>query len=132
MKAVKANITRGLQIGSTLTCADNSGAQELKIIAVENMGTVRQRRQNAGIADLVHVRATKGDRDVKGEIHQAVVVRQRKEFKRPEGVRVRFEDNAAVLVDATFMPKGTKIKGAIAKEAVERWPLIGKVASMVT
>ena len=62
----------------------------------------------------------------------AVIVRQKKEYRRPDGTRVCFEDNAAVVLkDEKGSPKGTIFKGPIAKEAAERWPEIAKVASIV-
>lgn len=131
MKAVASNITRGLEPGSYLTCADNSGAKELKIIGVKATSGTRQRRPRAGVSDTVTVRVTKGDQDVKGEVYDAVVIRQRKEYQRPTGLRVSFEDNAAVLIEDSDMPKGNRIKGVVAKEVVERHSAIGKIASMV-
>jgi large subunit ribosomal protein L14 len=62
----------------------------------------------------------------------AVIVRQKREFRRPDGMRVRFEDNAVVVLkDDKGNPKGTIFKGPIAKEAAERWPGVSKVASMI-
>lgn len=60
-----------------------------------------------------------------------MIVRQRAEYRRKSGMRVSFEDNAAVIVDDNFEPKGTEIKGPIAKEVVERFNAIGKIASIV-
>ena len=62
----------------------------------------------------------------------AVIVRQRKEFQRSDGSRIKFEDNAAVVLkDDKGNPKGTIFKGPIAKEATSRWPGIAKVASVI-
>ena len=62
----------------------------------------------------------------------AIIVRQRKEYKRPSGMRIKFEDNAAVVLkDDKGNPKGTMFKGAIAKEVTERWPAVAKIASIV-
>ena len=62
----------------------------------------------------------------------AVIVRQKKEYRRPDGTRIKFEDNAAVVLkDDKGNPKGTLIKGPIAKEVVERWPAIAKIAKIV-
>ena len=61
-----------------------------------------------------------------------VVVRQRKEYRRPDGTRVSFEDNAVVVLkDDKGNPKGTIFKGPIAKEATERWPGVAKMARIV-
>jgi large subunit ribosomal protein L14 len=73
----------------------------------------------------------KGDVKIRKQVVNAVIIRQKAEYRRPNGLRVSFEDNAAVLVDDNFEPKGTEIKGPVAKEAVERFSSIGKIASMV-
>ena len=63
----------------------------------------------------------------------AVIVRQKKEYRRADGKRIKFEDNACVVLkeEKTGTPKGTIFKGAVAKEAAERWPGISKVAKIV-
>ena len=62
----------------------------------------------------------------------AIVVRQKKEYRRPDGTRIKFEDNSAVVLkDDKGNPQGTIFKGPIAKEACERWPGIAKVASII-
>lgn len=131
MKAVAANITKTMEPGTNLVCADNSGAQMLKIINVRARSGTRQRRVKAGVSDTVVVRVTKGDQEVKGEVFNAVIIRQRKEYQRPKGLRIAFEDNAAVLLEESDLPKGNRIKGVVAKEVVERHSAIGKIASMV-
>lgn len=131
MKAMSARITRGLETESFLKCADNSGADELQIISVINYKSVKRRRSGCGIGDVVVATVKKGDQKIMHEVVRAVVVRQRKEFCRPSGIRVRFEDNAAIIVNEKGEPKGTRIKGPIAKEAVERFSMIGKIASTV-
>ncbi|MCK5177685.1 MAG: uL14 family ribosomal protein, partial [Candidatus Aenigmarchaeota archaeon] len=60
-----------------------------------------------------------------------VVVRQKRPFRRPNGVHVRFEDNAAVIVDDKYEPKGKEVKSVIAKEVIERFSTIGKIARVV-
>lgn len=132
MKASSSSITRTLETGSGLTCADNSGAKKLEIIGVKAKSGVKARRNNAGIGDQVTVRVKKGDQEHMGEVYEAVIIRQRKEYQRARGLRVGFEDNAAVLYEPeTGMPKGNRIKGVVAKEVVERYPQVGKIASMV-
>jgi len=58
-------------------------------------------------------------------------VRQKKEYKRPDGTRISFESNAAILVTDKFEPRGSIIKGPIAREVVERFQVIGKVAGLI-
>ena len=66
------------------------------------------------------------------QIVNVVIVRQKKEFRRIDGMRVKFEDNAGIVVNPkTFEPQGTEIRTVIAKEVVIRYPTIGKISSMV-
>ena len=66
------------------------------------------------------------------QVVPAIIVRQKKEFKRPEGTTVKFETNAAVVLkDDKGNPKGTMIKSAIAKEVTKRWPAVAKIASII-
>ena len=131
MKAIGGRMTRGVQTGSMLTCADNSGARELQLIAVKGHKGTKRRYAAAGVGDLIICSVKKGDPKVRKEVVAAVVVRQRKEWRRPDGMRVKFDDNAAVLVNERNEPKGTEIKGPIAKEVVRRYLAVGKIASIV-
>jgi large subunit ribosomal protein L14 len=114
-----------------LVCADNTGARELEIIAVIGYKGVRRRYPSAGVGDMVVVSVKKGTPDIRKQVHYAVIIRQRKEYRRPDGTRVKFEDNAAVIVDPKGNPKGTEIRGPVAREAAERFPKIGSIATIV-
>ncbi len=132
MKAVKAKVTRALPVGAYLTVADNSGAKEVQIIGVIGYKGVRRRLPAAGVGDMVVVTVKKGKLELLGQVMKAVIIRQRKEYRRANGIRVKFEDNACVIVkDDLGTPKGTMIKGPVAKEAAERWPEIAKIASII-
>jgi large subunit ribosomal protein L14 len=132
MQAVKANMTKGLPLGAVVPACDNSGAKMLKIFAVYTAKTRKGRQPSAGIADLVMAAVQKGRPDMRKKTVLAIIVRQRKEFRRPSGVRVKFEDNAAIVVkDDKGNPQGSLIKGPVAKEVCERWPLVAKLAGMV-
>jgi large subunit ribosomal protein L14 len=131
MKPLGGKITKTLSAGTQLKCADNSGADVLEIISVNSTQGRRRRKPKAGIGDKVKVKILRGDQEVKHQVHEAVIVRQSKEFRRPSGLRVEFEDNAAVLVEETGLPKGSVTKGPIAKEVVRRYSSIGKIASQV-
>ncbi len=132
MKAVPANITKTLHHGSYLDVCDNSGAKQLKIISVKGYKGVKNRMPRAGVADMIQASVVSGKPDMRKQVVLAVIVRQKKEYRRRDGTRIGFEDNSAiVLKDDKGNPKGTIFKGAIAKEAVIRWALIGKVAKIV-
>ncbi len=131
MKAISTRMPRGLQSGSYLNCIDTSGAKLLQIISVLRYGGVRKRHPMAGIGDVVICAVKRGQEKLVHEVAKAVIVRQAREYRRPSGMFVKFEDNAAVLVDDNMEPKGKEIKGVIAKEAVERFSVIGKVARSV-
>lgn len=132
MKALTSNISRGLEIGSTLTCADNSGAKKLKVIGVRAQTNTSSRRNSCGVSDRVTVRVTKGEQEMKGETFDAVIIRQKKEYQRGNGRRISFEDNAAVLLEQdSDMAKANRVKGVVAKEVVERYAPVGKIASIV-
>jgi len=132
MKAVTAKITRGINIGSYLKVADNSGAKMVKIVAVKRGKSRKGRQISCGVADLVKVSVRKGPKEMKKQLFYAVLVRQKKEYRRKNGERIAFADNAVVLLkDEDGNPKGTLIKGPIAREVVERWPFVAKIASIV-
>ena len=132
MKALNAKISKGLPVGSKVAVCDNSGAKIIKIFAVKGAKTVKGRYPAAGIGDLVFASTIKGKPGTKKQTVLAVIVRQKKEYRRKDGMRVKFEDNAAVVLkDDKGNPKGTIFKGPIAKEVASRWPGISKVASIV-
>lgn len=132
MKAIKARITNGLQVGSMIPTCDNSGAKVIKITGVKRKKTVKGRIPGAGVGDMVIAAVKKGRPDMRKKVVFAVIVRQRKEYRRPDGTRLSFEDNAAVVLkDDKGNPKGTIFKGPVAKEAANKWPAIAKVANMV-
>lgn len=131
MKAMSIPNNSALTLHSRALCADNSGAKEVDIISV--FGHKHRKKQNpsAGIGCVVNVVVKKGKPEMKGKIERAVVVRTRQEFRRPNGIRVKFEDNAVVLVDEEGLPKASEIKGCVAKEVGERFPKIVGLASVV-
>jgi len=131
MKAISAKATAGLNIGAKVVAADNSGAKIVKIVSVKRGKGTKRRQGFAKISDWVKVSVKKGNPEMKGKIFDAVVVRQRKSYRRLNGERIAFEDNAvALLKDEKGNPKGTQIKGPIAKEVMERWPSVAKLASI--
>ncbi len=131
MQGIKANIVRSLPSGARIECIDNSGAKVIEIISVIGYRGVRRRLPKAGVGDLVVASVKKGSPEMRKQKVHAVVVRQKKEYRRPNGLRVSFEDNAAVITSDNGEPKGSDIKGPVAKEAAERWSKIASLASIV-
>ena len=124
-------ISRGLPVGARLRCADNTGARELKLIQVVGYKGRLRRIPAAHVGDMIVVTVTKGKPEFKKQILRAVVIRQRKPYRRPDGTWVQFEDNAAVLVTEDGQLKGSEIRGPVAREAAERWPAIARAASII-
>jgi large subunit ribosomal protein L14 len=132
MKALKSHVTRGLPLEARVHTCDNSGAKLIKIFGVMGAKTVKARVASAGVGDMVMASVKKGKLEMRKTVVLAVIVRQRKEYRRADGTRIKFEDNAAiVLKDEKGNPKGTIFKGPIAKEVAERWPAVAKIASMI-
>ena len=104
-----------IQMESMLTVADNSGARRVKCIKV--LGG--SKRRYAGIADVIIgavQEATPGGSVKKGDIVRCVIVRTVKETRRKDGSYIKFDQNAAVLIDANGAPRGTRIFGPVARE----------------
>jgi large subunit ribosomal protein L14 len=132
MKAVKAQVIRALPIGAYINACDNSGAKVLKIVGVKGHKTVKGRSPSAGVGDMVLASVKKGKLEMRKTVVPAIIVRQKKEYRRHDGTRIKFEDNAAVVLkDEKGNPKGTIFKGAIAKEITQRWPAVSKVANII-
>jgi large subunit ribosomal protein L14 len=112
-------------------CTDNTGARELRIIQVmEYKGRLR-RVPAAAVGDMIVVSVRKGTPDMRKKIFRAVVVRQKKPYRRSDGIWVQFEDNAAVVMTPEGEMRGSEIRGPVAKEAAERWPRIASAASII-
>ncbi|HJJ26843.1 MAG TPA: 50S ribosomal protein L14 [Methanocorpusculum sp.] len=131
MKGLTAKIPRALQTGSKMVCADNTGARVVQIVSVFGYHGVKNRQPKMGIGDLATVSVKKGTPDMKRKLVRAVVVRQKKEFRRPNGLRVSFEENAMILLNENGDPRGTDIKGPVAREVAERFPKVGSMATII-
>lgn len=104
-----------IQSETKLEVADNSGAKQVKCVKV--LGGSRRRYASVGDEIVVAVQEALPDSQVEeGAVQRAVVVRTQKEVGRPDGSYVRFDDNAAVLVDDGGQPVGTRIFGPVARE----------------
>ena len=131
MKGVAARITKPLHIGSRLWCDDNTGAKELEILGVLGYKGTRRKVPKAGIGDKVVCSVKKGKPEIRKKVVKAIIIRQVKPFRRRNGTLLKFDDNAAVLIDDTGLPKGTEIKGVVAKEVAERYAKIATIAKNV-
>ena len=132
MQAHKAKVTRGIPVGCFMEPCDNSGAKQVRLFSVKGHKTRRGRIQSAGVGDLVQVSVKKGKPDVRKKVQFGVIVRQKRAYRRPDGMHIMFEDNSIVILkDDKGNPKGTLLKGPIAKEACDRWPAIAKLASVI-
>jgi len=132
MKAVSAKITPGLNLGAILIAADNSGAKLVRLVSVKRGKGKKGKQGNARVADMVKVSVRKGLPDMRGKVFDAVIIRQKKAYRRLSGERIAFEDNAvAIIKDDKGNPQGTQIKGPVAREVMERWPSVAKIASVV-
>jgi len=131
MQALKTRITRALPTGARLDVVDNSGAKVVEIISVMGYKGVRKRQPKAGVGDIVVASVKKGSVEMRKQKVHGIVVRQKKEFRRHDGTRIKFEDNAVVITSEEGEPKGSDIKGPIAKEAAERWSKLASMASII-
>lgn len=131
MRGLPGRQTRGLPKGARLECIDNTGAKVVEIVSVLKYHGTHRRYPIAGIGDIVVVAVKKGTPEMRKQLVRAVIVRQRFPFRREDGTMLEFEDNAVVIVTETGETKGSDIKGAVAREAAERWPRIAAVASII-
>ena len=108
-----------IQPQTRLKVADNSGAKEIMCFRVLG-GSFRR---TAGVGDVIVASvksATPGGAVKKGEVVKAVIVRTKKQYRRPDGNYIRFDDNAAVIINDQKQPKGTRIFGPVARELREK------------
>jgi large subunit ribosomal protein L14 len=104
-----------IQVQTNLTVADNSGAK--KVMCIRVLGATRRRYATIGDIIVVSVKdAIPNSAVKKGSVVRAVVVRTTKEISRKDGTYIRFSDNAAVIINETNEPRGTRIFGPVARE----------------
>jgi large subunit ribosomal protein L14 len=104
-----------IQTQSTLSIADNSGAK--KVMCVKVLGGSRRRYASVGDIIVVSIKeALPNSKVKKGDVAKAVVVRTKRETRRPDGSYIRFDENSAVLINAQKEPVGTRIFGPVGRE----------------
>ena len=127
----KFQISLGLPVGAVINCADNTGAKNLYIISVKGIKGRLNRLPAAGVGDMVMATVKKGKPGLRKKVHPAVVIRQRKSYRRKDGVFLYFEDNAGVIVNNKGEMKGSAITGPVAKECADLWPRIASNAGNI-
>lgn len=133
MRGISSKIMKTLIPGSVITCADNSGAYEFRMIHLigKGGGGKHGKQAAAGIGDIVSASVRKGTPTYLKKPVRVVIIRQKAGIKRSSGMRVRFEDNAGIMVSDENLPIGTEVKGAMAREVVERFVKVAGVASRI-
>jgi large subunit ribosomal protein L14 len=130
-RVVKPRTSYGLCNGSKILITDNSGAKIAQIINVDHSKTRLRRLPKATVGSVCTVTIKKGKPEMRGNILKAVIVRQRMIYRRLDGTRLCFEDNAGVLISKEGDPRGTEIRGPIAREAAEMFPRLASISSLI-
>src|SRR4030042_926468 len=116
MKGIPGRQARGIPAGARLDCIDNTGAKIVQVVSVPNYHGTKRRYPNAALGEMMVITVKKGSPETRKQLFRAVIVRQKRPFRRPDGTWVQFEDNAVVLVTDTGETKGTDIKGPVARD----------------
>jgi len=127
----KPRTSYGLCNGSKILITDNSGAKIAQIINVDGFKTRLRRLPKASVGSVCTVTIKKGKPELRGNIVKAVIVRQKMIYRRIDGTRICFEDNAGVLVTKEGEARATEIRGPIAREAAEMFPRLASISSLI-
>ena len=130
-KGNKFRISLAMPVAAVMNCADNTGAKNLYIVAVNGIKGRLNRLPAAAIGDLFVGTVKKGKPELRKKIMPAVVIRQRKQYRRKDGTVLYFEDNAGVIVNLKGEMKGSAINGPVAKECADIWPRIASNAPSI-
>lgn len=130
-RTYRPDLTPGVLNETKLVCADNTGAKLIKMVMLAGFKGRSRRIPAAAVGDVIVAAVKRGSPEMRKQIVKAIVVRQRKPYRRPDGLHIQFEDNAAVIITPEGDLKGTEVRGPVAREAVERLPKLGSLASMV-
>lgn len=127
----RLKITRGLPTEARVRISDNSGAKLVLVISVIGLRTRLNRLSSACVGDLIVCSVKKGTKELRKKIMKAVIIRQKQIIRRPDGTHLCFEDNAAIIINDDGEPKGSDIRGPVAREAAEKFPRIASLASQI-
>lgn len=132
MRQVSRRITRALPTGAIIQVADNSGARLVQVISVRGHKTRLRRQPAAKVGDMIVCSVKKGTPKLRRQIVHAIIIRQKKPYRRSDGSWVYFEDNAAVITNENGEPRGSEIRGAVSKEAADAWPRVASAARVIS
>ena len=113
MKGISSSVTNALPTQARMDCVDNTGAKIVQLMNVLRKGGVARRYPSAGVGDLIRVTVRRGTPEMRRQIFTAVIVRQKRPFRRVDGTWVSFEDNACVITNEKGELRGSDIKGPI-------------------
>ena len=130
-QGTKFAMTLALPVGAVVQCADNSGAKTMFVISCRGHKGRLNRLPAATVSDLIVVTIKKGKPTLRKKVMCAVIVRQKRLWRRKDGVVIGFEDNAGVVINDKGEMKGSAITGPVCKECAELWPKIASVAPAV-
>jgi len=130
-RMAKPRTSYGLCNGSKIQIADNSGAKIAQIINVDHYKGRQRRLPKATVGSICTVTIKKGRPELRGNIVKAVIVRQKMIYRRVDGTRLCFEDNAGVIVTKEGEPKASEIRGPIAREAADLFPRLASISSLI-
>merc|ERR1719488_234488 len=128
---IKYRISCGLPVACVMNCADNTGAKNLYVIAVTMIGARLNRLPSGSVGELFLASVKRGKPELRKKVLPAVIIRQRKAYRRREGYYIYFEDNAGVIVNNRGEMKGSGISGPVAKECADLWPKIAAHAGSI-
>ena len=131
MKGIAGRQTKGLPTMARLQVADNTGAKVVQLITVLKLGGTMRRYPAGGVGDLIRVSVKRGTPETRRQMYDAVIIRQRRPFRRVDGTWVQFEDNSVVITNRKGEVQGSDIKGPVSREAAERWPRIAATAKQI-
>jgi len=129
----KFRMSLGIPVGALINCADNTGAKTLSVISILGRSARLNRLPSGAPGDMIMSTVKKGKPDLRHRVHPAVIIRQRKPYRRLDGSYIYFEDNAGVIMQSKSKAelKGTVITGPVAKECAELWARIASCASII-
>mmetsp|Transcript_41276 Transcript_41276/g.36620 ORF Transcript_41276/g.36620 Transcript_41276/m.36620 type:complete len:141 (-) Transcript_41276:293-715(-) len=127
----KLKVSVGLAQGALINCADNTGAKNLFIVSVTGIRGGLNQLPHAASGDMILCSVKKGKPELRKKVISAVVIRQRKPWRRRDGVYIYCEDNAGVIVSNKGEMKGSAITGPVAKECADVWPKIASHSNAI-